>query len=356
MELQRLYYEAEEPSAFSGITNIRRVIRRKGLGISNKNLNDWLQRQSTYTLHKPARKTYKRNVVRVSGIDDQWQADLVDMRSYAKYNDGYKYILTNIDIFSKYAWGIPLKNKTGDELVNALKAIFSTNRVPYKFNTDQGTEFENRNVRSFLHNKNISFFTTRSDKKAAVVERFNRTLKNRMWKYFTYKNTYRYVDVLQHLIDGYNNTYHRSIGMAPNDVSYQNEGGVYLKLYGPPPQAGKSVKYKFNTGDAVRVSRYKRTFEKGYLPNWSEEVFTISRRYARKPPVYKIKDYEGTVIEGTFYEPELQKITQDRDATYVIEKVLARKTIRGKRHVLVKWRGYPASMNSWIPEKEVIRL
>lgn len=349
-EAQRLgllYYTPREPSSFGGINALQRHSH-------SKDFQKWLKRQDTYTLHKPARRNYTRNKTKVAGIDDQWQADLVDMKAYSKYNKKYNYILTVIDIFSKYAWAVKLKKKTGDELVKALKKIFKSGRQPLKFNTDQGTEFENTKVKTFLKKCNIHFFTTRSDKKAAVVERFNRTLKTKMWRYFTFKHSYTYCNILDDLLEAYNNSKHRSIGMAPSEVNNTNENRVYLKLYGVP-ELPAHIHFKFQVGDTVRISKQKAVFDKGYLPNWTEELFTIYARYPRTPPVYKIKDYDGSIIEGTFYEPELQKV-EKLDDTYIIEKVLRKEKRHGKEYALVKWRGYPSSMNSWVAVADLISL
>ena len=188
------------------------------------------------------------------------------------------------------------------------------------------------------------------------MERFNRTLKTKMWRYFTHKNTYRYTNVLQTFLKAYNHTKHRSIGMAPVDVIYSNENDVHVKLYGAPVLPS-SMKYKFKVNDHVRISKYKHVFEKGYLPNWTIEIFTIAEQIPRDPPVYRIKDYQNTVIEGTFYEDELQKVgAPSADATYVVEKILQRKNKNGQDYMLVKWHGYPKSMNSWIPAQDLIQL
>ena len=156
----------------------------------------------------------------------------MDINSWARFNKGYKSLLTCIDVFSKFAWVVPLKNKTGESLVNRFQSILYTGRSPEKLQTDKGTEFLNRNFQSFLKEKNIHFFTTNSELKASVVERFNRTLKTRMWKYFMARNTHVYIDILQDIFQGYNNSYHRSIGQAPASVSLLNVGQVRRKLYG----------------------------------------------------------------------------------------------------------------------------
>ena len=143
---------------------------------------------------------------------------MVDPQNLSRYNKGYKYLLTCIDIFSKYAFVLPLKTKQGQELVQAFQKILSTGRKPTKLQTDQGTEFLNRVFQKFLRDNNIDFFTVNSGLKASVVERFNRTFKNKMYKYFTAKNTLTYINVLQ-LVSSYNNTYHRSIKLKPSQVT-----------------------------------------------------------------------------------------------------------------------------------------
>ena len=209
----------------------------------------------------------------ITGTDDQWQADLVDISSLARFNKGYKFILTCIDVFSKFAWVVPLKNKSGETLVNGFQSILDLGRSPRKLQTDKGTEFLNRNFQSLLKENGIHFFTTNSELKANVVERFNRTLKTRIWKYFTAKNNCVYIDILQDIVHGYNNSYHRSIGRAPASGSLLNVGQVRRKLYGKSwTKPGR--KFKFKLGDQVRISKSSRTFKKSYLPSWSQEIFT----------------------------------------------------------------------------------
>ena len=164
----------------------------------------------------------------VRGIDEIWAADLVEMQEFAKDNDGYRYILTVIDVFSKYGWMKPLKNKTGVEVADALSNIFkSSGRKPAKIWCDKGKEFYNKSV-----DKLVELYSTENEEKSCVIERWNRTMKERMYKYFTAHNTRRYVDVLDELVSHYNNTVHSSTKMTPVLASNkQNEGFVYLTLY-----------------------------------------------------------------------------------------------------------------------------
>ena len=243
------------------------------------------------------------------------------------------------------------KNKVGKNLVKAFEKICKKGRQPEKLHTDKGTEFTNRLFQMFLKDKNIVFFTTHNDTKASIVERFNRTIKGKMWKYFTANNTLKYMDVLQKLVYSYDHSKHRSIGMKPADVNRENESVVWQKLYGH--ESSKSIEYKFNVDEQVRISKARRTFKKGYLPSWTEEVFTVTKRLPRRLPVYKIADYHGEELEGTFYEQELQSIIKKDTDFYRIETVI-KSRMRGKRkEYLVKWLGYSNNFNSWVSEDSV---
>ena len=306
-----------------------------------------------YTLHKPLRRHYKRSRVIVPFIDAQFQADLVDVQSLSRYNKGCKYLLTCIDIFSKYAWVVPLKTKQGQELVKAFQTILSSGCKALKLQTDQGSEFLNRLFQKFLRDNNIDFFTVNSGLKASVVERFNRSFKGKMYKCFTAKNTLTYIDVLPQLVKSYNNTYHRSIKMKPTQVTKTNEAKVWETLYGD--DVHKPIRFKFAVEDRVRISKVKGLFEKSYLPNFTEELFTIYKRMAHQIPVYKLKDDAGEILDGTFYETELQEIIKNDDF-YRVQKILHKRKCKGVVEYFIKWKGYPDEFNSWVPESNMSKL
>lgn len=351
--LQRIYYTPKHPASFSSLDSLYRAAKKEShIPVSRRDVKTWLEKQLTYTLHKPIRRRFPRNRVLVSGVDWQWESDLVDLSKLSRYNKGYKWLVTTIDVLSKYAWVVPIKDKTGKSLVQAFKKILKGGRKPVKLHTDHGTEFLNRQFQTFLKDSDIDFFTTNNETKASVVERFNRTLKTRMFKYFTYKNTRKYIDVLPQLVESYNHSYHRSIGTKPALVNKTNENKVWERLYGKGSKA--PVRFRFNVGDQVRIGKNKMIFDKGYLPNWTEEIFTITERIARKPPVYRLRDFNGDLIFGTFYEYELQKIIKEDDV-YRVERVLRKRTRLGQREVLVKWKGYPNEFNSWINVKDIVK-
>ena len=354
--LKSVYYNPKRPGSFGGVENLYRDVKQEGtFKLSRKKISDWLMSQDTYTLHKPARRNFKRNRVIVGGIDEQWQTDLADMQSLKQYNDGYRYLLVCIDVFSKYAWIVPIKSKTGPALVEAFKVILSSGRKPHKIMTDQGTEFFNKSFQTLLKNEGIELFNTFNETKASIVERVIRTFKTKMWRYFTAKKTMRYLDMLPDLVYSYNYSEHRSIGRPPALVNSENEDEVFRTLYHNVLDNVQPVKYKFKIGDQVRISKIKRKFEKGYLPNYSKEIFTVSKKVPRNPPVYKLKDYDGEELKGTFYDKELQKVIK-HDDMYEVEKIL-KKRGKGKNvQYLVKWSGYPDKFNSWVSASEINKV
>ena len=225
--LRTVYFDPKRVGSYGGVDALRRVTR-----MPRKKVAEWLSEQDAYTLHKPARWHFKRRRVIVSGLHQQWQADLVDLSHLKKDNDGMTFLLTVIDVFSKVAWCVPMKNKSAASLVAALDSTFSKG-WPKTLQTDQGLEFLNKSVQALLKKHDIHYFSTdNAETKASIVERFNRTLKTRMWRYFTKHQTWRYIDILQDLVQSYNNTRHSSIGMAPSQVSYKNQEKVWQRLYG----------------------------------------------------------------------------------------------------------------------------
>ena len=335
--MNKVYFDTSNPGSYGGIKRLSRYAPS-----SYKNAKEWLSEQDTYTLHKPVRRIFPRRKTFAKGINDVFQADLVDMQSLSKLNNGHRFILTCVDVLSKRAFAIPLKDKRSLTIVNAFEEIFATHR-PVMLQTDRGNEFLNAQVQDLFKKYNIKhYWSFNDDIKAACVERFNRTLKTRMFRYFTARHTNRWVDILQSLIESYNNSIHRSIGMAPNDVNSDNVQEISERLY--PEKT--TPHWKFNVDDKVRISKYKNIFAKGYTQNWSDEIFSISVRYSTSPVTYGLTDLAGEDIKGRFYEPEIQKVVK-LDDVYIVDKVLKTRKRNGKLEHFVKWRGYADKFNSW---------
>ncbi len=305
-------------------------------------------------MHKQIRRKFPKRQVNVYDIDDVWGCDLVEMQEWSKQNKGFRYMLNVIDVFSKYAWSIPLKDKTMKTTLDALKRIGKqSNRIPRHIWVDEGKEFYNKDMNEWLKENNIIRYSTHGEHKSVVVERFNRTLKSIMWKRFTAENTRNWIDMLDKLLLEYNNKKHSTIGMTPTEASNkENETRVLQNMMNKTIVTPRR-KPRFKVGDRVRISRIKGTFEKGYLPNWSEELFTIDKVQKTIPVTYIIKDTLGEVVKGSFYNEELQKSNQE---VYRVEKVIRKKKIDGIEHALVKWVGYSEKFNQWIPIKDLEKI
>ena len=285
-------------------------------------------------------------------INEQFVMDLVDVQKLAKYKRGNKYLLTAIDVLSKYAWVEPLKNKGANAMVDGLQRLWKRlgSRTPQKVQTDNGTEFYNRKVQAFFKTHGVIHFSTYGDTHGAVVERFNRTLKTKMFRYFTAHNMLNYLSVLPLLVKSYNETYHRSIKEKPVNVTEDNEHAIWYRLYG---KVVKARPPKCRVGEKVRLNKKFHPVKKFYLPQWTEEVFLVKKIYTRHPVVtYKLTEWDGEDIKGTFYEHDVQKVNVPDNALFRIDKILKRK----KDKVFVAWKGWPKKYNSWVWKSDVKRL
>lgn len=338
--LKKMYYNIKNPLAYSG--SVRKISNALDLNNNTKEVKKWLETQPTFTLHKPVKRKFQTRKYMVSGIDHQWQADLVDMQAQKKYNGGYAHILTAIDIFSRYAFAEPIKSKR--DVREAMQKIFLTSgRKPMRLQTDQGTEFENKEMREFYKRNNIMQFSIKSPYKAAIVERFHRTLRGRMFRYFTKNGTYKWIDILQDLVTGYNATAHSFLdNKAPNTITRENEGEIWFERNEKITSMKDPI---FKVGQLVRLAKVKKTFDRGYTPNWTEELFKIHSIDRRQDPItYIVSDLEDEIIEGKFYKDELQKVAN----VFRIEKVLKK---QGKK-LYVKWLGYDKP--TWIWQKDLV--
>ena len=337
--INELPYKDQQYGTFL-VKNIIKSKRKLGLGVENHN------KILSEELHKSKRKNYPRRKIVVNHIDEIFAADLVEMQKFAKLNKGYRYLLTCIDIFSKFSWVIPLKDKKGITIKNALQKIFKQRKCKFLW-TDRGKEFYNKQVQDLLDDNNIKLYSTNnSEIKSAVIERFNRTFKNMMYKKFTENNNTIFYNILDELVNNYNNKYHSTIKMSPIEGSKKINEKKIKNIY----NFEKTKKPgKFRIGDRVRLSLEKNIFEKGYDTNWTQEIFVIYDIKYSNVPYYYLKDLNNEKLQGTFYQEELQKTKQDD--LYTIEKIL--KTNKDK--IYVKWRGYDNSFNSWINKNNVTK-
>ncbi len=354
MDLKKYYNDPKFNGSFGGKERFYRAVKAKHPNVSRKVVNKYLRGDDAFTLHVPVQKPRKFRRIYTKGIAYCYNLDLIDMTHLANENKGYKWIINCIDTFSKKMWCFKTKNKKGKTVTDALKRLLTTNR-PQKIETDGGTEFLNSHFKALLKRLKIKIYNVYSDRKCAIVERANRTLKGRMYRMFTARGSHVWYNILDQLVDSYNNSYHRSIKRTPNQVNSSNETEVRKVLYPVDTRRTRARKGKFKIGDSVRITRKKSIFQKGYLQTWSYEIFYISEVRKTNPVTYGIRDLTKEPIKGSFYESEIQLVDKS-SGIYPIERVVQKRNRQGRIQYLVKFVGYPDIYNSWVDQSDLFDL
>lgn len=300
-------------------------------------------------LHKPYFKKFTKRPVIATYVNEIWGSDLADLQEWADRNKGYRYIITIIDVLSKYAWAFPLKDKKGSTITEVFKKLFKQVKPKYVW-SDQGSEYYNKELKNLFNANDVTLYSSYGDHKSAVVERFNRTLKNRMYEVFTAKNNRDWVNILSKLLYDYNKTVHRTIKMSPIDAINPKNFDLLLGNFNATVNKTlskiKKTNPKYKKGDFIRLARIKGLFERGYDANWTLEVYKIAAVHDDTSPIqYDVAEFDDTPVTGRFYEPEIQK-TEYPDYR-LIEKELKTRTVNRKKQTLVKYLGWPSKYNEW---------
>lgn len=293
-------------------------------------------------LRKRVLKTFPRRKIYTDFVNEYWGADLVDMSNVKSKNQNITFLLNVVDLYSRYAWSIPMKSKTGKEVAEAFKSI---GVWPRHLWVDEGKEFYNKDVKEWCAQHDVEMYSTHSGLKSVFVESFNKTMKEAFYRYFQENLTAKFSEFLPVFISAYNNRIHSSTKETPyniyNDIKPSQEVEEEVPV----------TKCKFKVGDYVRLSKVKRTFEPGYTNRWTYEVFKISfidKRY--QPVMYNVVDLRDEPISGAFYEPELSltKIPFFK----LIKSIVKRKKEKGVNMVLVNYEGYGSEFDQWIKKTD----
>lgn len=369
--LKKIWYDPRHPGSFAGAQKLYEIVKKEGkYNIGLNRIKRFLQNQDGFSLHKKVRRRgFKRRRVIVQGIDYQWEADLADVQNLSESNNGIKYLLVIVDVFSRFLWVRPLRDKKAQSIIDAFKDVLNGPRQPKAIRTDKGSEFYNQFLKRYFKEKGIKIFYALNETKANFAERYIQTLKKRLYRYFTHTQKHKYTDILQDMVMSINETPNRSLnGRAPASVNAENESEVRLDAYLVRQKSQKKapmnkkkmsskrkrVEYTFKIGDQVRISHLRRQFQRDYDQTFTEEIFVVSRRFVSQGiPIYKLKDMTDEPIQGSFYASELQKVSKDEQTQWRIEKIVRKRKVRGKPEVLVRWLGWPKKFDSWIPENDV---
>ena len=355
--LKRQYTNPAHPISYAGVEKIYQWMKANGHKLSRYKIEKWLLQQEDFSVHKRPSRRFKRKRVISPYPGYMIDADTAFYVQYANKNDGYKYILFCIDVFSRFAWAFPLKTKTPKELIQAFKHLMEKGLKASHIRTDSASEIKSNQTQAFFKSRKITHFVTRNETKANFAERLIKSIKKRIARYMSFKQTHRWIDILDDVVHSYNHSYHRSIQMSPVDVTEKDVNRLWKLQYEPKNIIKKQtiskrvIRYKFKVGDLVRVSFLKRTFEREYDETFSGELFVVaSRKISQGLAIYTLKDYAGEVITGTFYEKELIKASESE--FYKIEKVLRKR----KNEVYVKWKNYSNRFNSWIKRRDLSKF
>lgn len=307
--IKKLWYNPKVGGSYAGASTFY-ISRDKKYRL--KDIKEELGKlKEYYTFLKRPRRFPKRKVI-VHFANFMYCADLIDLQRYHKDNAPYNYILVLLDMFSRKLYAFPLASKKPENVIKAFKKFLKVLPKPLSYLTsDRGVEFVSRATQEFLKKENIIWYTTGSELKSVLCERVNQTLMGLLYKIFSKRKSFKYKDVLDNVVHGYNNRYHSSIKATPNFASKkENEDQIWKTLYEKEVKR-KQEKPKLEVGTKVLIKKLNPTFYKGYVDQAQKEEFTLVRIRPSKPPMYYLQDKEGEDIAGGFYFNELIIPPQD---------------------------------------------
>lgn len=391
-QLLEWYHDPSQPGSFGGIDSLVRLAREKGYHLTQEKAKRFLQGQNTYTLHGRVHKEKGLLNERIvtSGPFDLWEADLMDMLKGSRV----KYLLNIIDAHSKKAWVQPLHSKRPAEVKDAFTKVLQEGLPKdVKLNglrTDAGKEFFNRVMKEQVCIPNgLNHYRAQKPPGAAIVERFNRTLGEKLERYKTsFPNKKDLWPIVQPIVKAYNNSWHSMLRSTPeqcHQTAYQQaakgadallaEGGdmslpekrneivsTYLHTqlgrnkepHQWDPVSGAKADDALAPGTYVRLHKRKNMFEKGRVKNFSDEYFQIEKQAGQNPNAYHIKDEKGEPIIGKIYRRQLQRLSRKPDIFQV--HILKRRHLKRKpAEVLVQWVGHPHIPPEWIAAKDLVQ-
>lgn len=348
--IKHCYENVNSPAAFSSLKNVYREAKLRDKSVTFSNVEKFADGTTSYSLHKAVRHG-KYLPTTSAGVNQEVQFDLMDTKNlFPKNNNGTNFLLICVDVYSRYLLVEPLKNKSAESTLDGIKKIFARHCYNVSI-SDAGKEFVCKAHKEWRTQMGIQHRVPKSLEKSALAERQIRNLRNRISRYLTHYNTKRYIHVLQSLVTGINASPNRNLKFAPAQVQ---RGDVFIKdsLDDFSWLKDNAVKSRLSQGNLVRLSRYRRKFEKEAKQSFSEEIFKISQVVPTHPITYYIEDLLGRPIEGHVYGWELCRVTKE-DSDFKIDKIIRRKTIHGQQMALIRWRGYSKDFDSWVPSDSI---
>lgn len=356
-DLSEIYFNPTNPGSYGGFQKLMRAA--EGMGYTKEQVKKWMKKQDVYTLFKKVVRKFPTPRVVVPSKNYQWDMDTVNMSSYIEENKKHAYILVIIDIFTRYLMTVPLFTLTGKEVSEVLRKIFSKTK-PIHCRTDRGTEFCNNLVKKVFQDFNVDHMRTSNHTKANFSERCIKTIKTVITRHMYHYQDHNWIDILPQITESYNKTFHSSIKMSPlqaleaDSVTLWNNQYEHLRKFKRSRPNKLQSDFRFQLNDSIRISKMQKQFERAYHQKWTDEIFLIAGRERQQGiPMYRIKAWNNELIDGKFYENELQKIDIDESTVYKIEKIIKKKKVGKKDGYVVKWLGWGQEYNSWVSANEI---
>ena len=337
------FRDLDSPAAFSGLSAVHRSFNKKH---TLSKVRRALASDFVYSVYKPARQRFARLKTVPRGWMTDLQCDLADFQKLSRDNDGYRYRLVACDVMSRLVFAEPVRSKTTAHMKEAFTRLWKQLPAnPKSVFTDKGNEFTAAAMRAFFKQLGVEQHNSENaDVKAAHAERSIRTLKTRLYKYFAANSTTRWIDVIAKLTSAINNSVNRTTGVTPNSIDAHNFYPHWQRLYSSE-RVGTLSYYKL--GDYVRIPHPREAFSKGYVSQFTDEVFRIARIHTSTPATFELVDGNNEPITGRFYE-ELS--LSDKDTQYRVDKIIKSRTRKGVTEHLVQWTGFPRSQASWVTD------
>lgn len=364
--LDRLYNDPNSPAAFAGVDRLWLEAKKELKDqIRKRDVKEYLESHRTYTLMRPRRVHFPRAKTVPAGFMTDVQVDLADFQALSRHNKGRKYLLVAIDVLSKRVFGVPIRSKKTEDMIEGFKQLFEQMPMkPHRIFSDKGTEFRSKQIKEFFKEEEVDKHeSVHSSVKAALAERAIRNIKNRIYRFFAQHQILNWIDTIQKIIDGINHSPSRVLnGHCPIDVNFKNAQQFWENAYGQEMHDSLFTKKRnkiknnkiFMPGQTVRMSRGKSQFEKGYIPNYGDEILEVDAVKTHMRPIrYKLRDEKGEPFKSFFYKEELAPVRKGAETSFRIEKVLRkRRRSDGTYEILVKFLGDPD--RQWIHESQLV--
>ena len=355
--LEKLYFDESLPTGFSTPRRMYEYVKERGkYKLSEDDIKRWLSSNTTYTTHRASRKKFRRLNYVVPRPLYQYDMDSFYMTEY-KAKSGNKFGIVLVDAFSRKVHVLKVKSLKGKDVSKALDEFFTHHSKPTRIYHDSGSEYISHLTSAVLKKHNIKQIRSRNQTKASLAEAVIKRIKRTIGMKLVTIGSQDWDLVVDDIVRSYNNSRHRITKHKPSEIDEKNIHKVHqaLEKY-RLKNAQVSVGFKYDIDDDVRVSLIKGVGSKIYDESFSHEIYKIASREMRQGiPLYVLKQIENNeVIDGKFYENQIQKVLTTKDTRYKIEKILETSKRRGISYSLVKWIGYKEK--SWIPTADIENL